>query len=63
MAETQKEEAFLTEKSAEYAAQIEERLLAAYNRIRSSVRNGLAVVSIEEELLLDLSLQFHHKLR
>jgi predicted nucleic acid-binding Zn-ribbon protein len=27
--------------------QIEERLLAAYKRIRSSVRNGLAVVSIE----------------
>lgn len=47
MAETQKEEIFLTEKSAEYASQIEERLLAAYNRIRSSVRNGLAVVSIE----------------
>jgi predicted nucleic acid-binding Zn-ribbon protein len=47
MAETQKEEIFLTEKSAEFASQIEERLLAAYNRIRSSVRNGLAVVSIE----------------
>ncbi|WP_162128484.1 zinc ribbon domain-containing protein [Flavobacterium phycosphaerae] len=47
MAETQKEENFLMEKSAEYEAQIEERLLAAYKRIRSSVRNGLAVVSIE----------------
>ena len=47
MAETQKEESFLTEKSAEYEAQIDERLLAAYKRIRSSVRNGLAVVSIE----------------
>lgn len=47
MAETQKEEIFLTEKSAEYEALIEERLLAAYKRIRSSVRNGLAVVSIE----------------
>ncbi|WP_445452547.1 zinc ribbon domain-containing protein [Flavobacterium sp. 25HG05S-40] len=47
MAETQKEESFLMEKSAEYEAQIEERLLAAYKRIRSSVRNGLAVVSIE----------------
>ena len=47
MSETQKEEAFLTQKSAEYEAQIEERLLAAYKRIRSSVRNGLAVVSIE----------------
>jgi len=47
MAETEKEENFLTEKSNEYQAQIEERLLAAYNRIRTSVRNGLAVVSIE----------------
>jgi predicted nucleic acid-binding Zn-ribbon protein len=47
MAETQKEESFLIEKSAEYEALIEERLLAAYKRIRSSVRNGLAVVSIE----------------
>ena len=47
MAETEKEEAFLSEKSAEYEALIEERLLAAYKRIRSSVRNGLAVVSIE----------------
>ena len=47
MAETQKEESFLTEKSAEFEGLIEERLLAAYKRIRSSVRNGLAVVSIE----------------
>ena len=47
MAETQKEDSFLMEKSAEYEGQIEERLLAAYKRIRSSVRNGLAVVSIE----------------
>jgi predicted nucleic acid-binding Zn-ribbon protein len=47
MSETQKEESFLTAKSAEYEGQIEERLLAAYKRIRSSVRNGLAVVSIE----------------
>ena len=47
MSETQKEEAFLSKKSAEFEALIEERLLAAYKRIRSSVRNGLAVVSIE----------------
>ncbi|HJS00240.1 MAG TPA: hypothetical protein VJ780_04830 [Flavobacterium sp.] len=47
MAETAKEEEFLTQKSAEFQEQIEERLLAAYTRIRSSVRNGLAVVSIE----------------
>jgi uncharacterized protein len=47
MSETQKEETFLTQKSAEFEVLIEERLLAAYKRIRSSVRNGLAVVSIE----------------
>ncbi len=47
MSETQKEEAFLSEKSAEYELLIEDRLLAAYKRIRKSVRNGLAVVSIE----------------
>ncbi len=47
MAETSKEEGFLTEKSAEFQALIEPRLLAAYTRIRTSVRNGLAVVSIE----------------
>ncbi|MCW4470469.1 hypothetical protein OGH69_15970 [Flavobacterium sp. MFBS3-15] len=47
MAETEKEENFLMEKSAEYQGMIEERLLNAYKRIRTSVRNGLAVVSIE----------------
>ncbi|MCV9930318.1 hypothetical protein OIU83_21850 [Flavobacterium sp. LS1R49] len=47
MSETQKEEIFLSEKSAEYEGLIEDRLLAAYKRIRTSVRNGLAVVSIE----------------
>ena len=47
MSETEKEENFLIEKSAEYEKQIDERLLTAYKRIRGSVRNGLAVVSIE----------------
>jgi predicted nucleic acid-binding Zn-ribbon protein len=47
MSETAKEEEFLTEKSAEYQTQIDTRLMAAYTRIRTSVRNGLAVVSIE----------------
>lgn len=47
MSETEKEEIFLSEKSAEFEALIEARLLQAYKRIRGSVRNGLAVVSIE----------------
>jgi hypothetical protein len=37
----------LTSKAAEFEALIDERLLKAYKRIRGSVRNGLAVVSIE----------------
>lgn len=47
LSETEKEESFLKEKSLEYQKQIEERLLNAYKRIRSSVRNGMAVVAIE----------------
>ena len=47
MSETAKEESFLSQKSEEFEGQIEDRLLSAYKRIRSSVRNGLAVVSIE----------------
>ena len=47
MSETQKEEGFLIQKSEEFQAATEERLLGAYKRIRNSVRNGLAVVSIE----------------
>ncbi len=45
--ETEKEEQLLKEKSAEYAQSIDEHLLTAYNRIRTKVRNGLAVVAIE----------------
>lgn len=45
--ETQKEEEALLKKSAEFAEQIEDRLLKAYHRIRGSAKNGLAVVPIE----------------
>ena len=37
----------LLKKSAEFENKVEDRLVAAYKRIRSSVRNGLAVVPIE----------------
>ena len=47
MVETEKDENLLIEKSNEFRGKIEERLLAAYDRIRNSVINGLAVVSIE----------------
>ncbi|TYP97556.1 hypothetical protein C7447_104250 [Tenacibaculum adriaticum] len=45
--ETEKEEKLLHEKSEEYSKSIDEHLLNAYNRIRTKVKNGLAVVSIE----------------
>ncbi len=45
--ETEKEENALLKKSEDYKKTIEERLVKAYDRIRSSVKNGLAVVTIE----------------
>ena len=47
LAETQKEEQALLEKSADYQKMIEDRLLNAYKRLRKSVKNGLAIVPIE----------------
>ena len=44
--ETEKEEKALMKKSEEAKEVIEERLLASYNRIRSKIKNGIAVVSI-----------------
>lgn len=47
LAETEKEEKILLDKSDEYKTKIEDRLAKAYSKIRSSVKNGLAVVPIE----------------
>ncbi len=47
LAETEKEEKALLEQSDIFEKQIEERLVKAYKRIRSNVKNGLAVVPIE----------------
>ncbi len=47
VAETEKEEKDLQKKSDAAAKHIEERLLSAYHRTRSNVRNGLAVVPVE----------------
>lgn len=44
--ETEKEEALLAQKSDEAKEKVEPRLLSAYERIRGSYRNGLAVVPI-----------------
>ena len=45
--ETEKEEALLIKKSTEYSESIETHLYTAYKRIRTKVKNGLAVVAIE----------------
>ncbi len=47
IAETEKEEKALLEKSEKYQDQIEDRLITAYKRIRANAKNGLAVVAIE----------------
>ncbi|WP_416444169.1 zinc ribbon domain-containing protein [Leeuwenhoekiella sp. A16] len=47
LAETEKEEQELLKRGEDFEEQIEERLVKAYRRIRSNVRNGLAVVAIE----------------
>ena len=47
--ETENEELKLVETSKECKKYIEERLLTAYDRIRKSVRNGLAVVQVERD--------------
>ncbi|MGY0408708.1 MAG: zinc ribbon domain-containing protein [Polaribacter sp.] len=45
--ETEKEEKLLIQKSEEFAKSIDPHLFAAYKRIRTKVKNGLAVVAIE----------------
>ena len=45
--ETHKEEDLLQKKSLEFEKDIEEHLVLAYKKIRSSVKNGLAIVSVE----------------
>ncbi len=47
LSETEKEEKALLKKSADFEKDIEERLVKAYKRIRTNVRNGLAVVPVE----------------
>jgi hypothetical protein len=47
LAETEKEEQALLNKSSDYEKKIEERLIKAYKRIRTNVKNGLAIVAID----------------
>ena len=63
LAETEKEEQALIKKSEEYKTMIEQRLVTAYTRIRSNVKNGLAVVQLKEVLPEDHSLRFRLRFR
>lgn len=47
--ETKKEEKVLAKQRDAAKANVEDRLMKAYERIRSSYKNGLAVVSVERE--------------
>lgn len=47
LSETEKEEKSLIKESEKFEKKIEDRLIQAYKRIRSNVKNGLAVVAIE----------------
>ena len=47
MKETEKEENELLSKSEEFQSKIDDSLLVSYKKIRSSVKNGLAVVPVE----------------
>ena len=47
LSETEIEEKALLKKSETFEKQIEERLVKAYKRIRTNVKNGLAVVAVE----------------
>ncbi|MEM7162263.1 MAG: C4-type zinc ribbon domain-containing protein [Bacteroidota bacterium] len=49
IAETEKEESSMLKKSKAAEKVIDDRLIAAYKRIRSNARNGLAVVSVERD--------------
>ncbi len=49
VAETAKEEEELFAKSEEISVQIDARMLAAYKKVRSNARNGLAVVTVRRD--------------
>lgn len=49
IAETEKEEVELIEKANELKQLVDQRILAAFERIRTNARNGLAIVQIERD--------------
>jgi len=61
VSETEKEEETLGKLSVKAEGVIEERLVIAYKRVRGSVRNGLAVVSVERESCEGVLIKSHLK--
>ena len=49
ISETEKEEKELMKRSEAARKKIDDRILTSYNRIRNSVRNGLALVSVDRD--------------
>lgn len=49
IAETEKEESALSEKSDNAKEKVDERMLKAYSKIRTNYKNGLAVVPVERD--------------
>jgi uncharacterized protein len=49
ISETQKDEEILIKKSEDARVKIEDRLIFAYDRLRSNSKNGLSVVSVERD--------------
>lgn len=49
ISETEKEEKELMKRSEAARKKIDDRILSSYNRIRNSVRNGLALVSVDRD--------------
>ena len=56
--ETENEENLLLKKSDEFESKIDASLLISYKKIRSSVRNGLAVVAVERGASIPPQVQF-----
>jgi predicted nucleic acid-binding Zn-ribbon protein len=52
--ETEKEEKTLLEKSKEFEKKIEDHLISAYKKIRSNVKNGLAIVPVERNAFTNI---------
>ena len=60
ISETEKEEGII-EKIEALRKKIDDRILSSYSRIRNSVRNGLALVSVDRDDVEVVLIRFPHK--